>query len=436
MRINAKKLIYFQIFFSLWLNFMVTTMGFPNSLAYLGDGINVLILILMRYSFIKKIKNFRGEGFGIIAFLMGLVLLIGIIGNMVNPFYIIWGIRNNFRYILFWLLCIAAFDAGDEKRLFGILEVLFNVNILFVLVQRLVFGLHQDFLGGMFGTFAGSNSRMNIFLCAVICYKTAQFIEGKISGLRILWILAVSLVIAAFAEMKFLFFEVVFIVVLTVLISKTSKKAYIILASTVLAMVAGLYVLREFDPLTFSIISDPEKIMAYGKMESGGYNISRFDAFETIEELFFRNNLFHRLFGFGIGNTDTSTVAMFNSVFYQKYGFLHYTWFSHQQWFLETGYFGFSLVVLFLGSMIIYAFRHADELRQNRALFRFCAVFPAVLIINLWYNNGLRLESAYMSFACLALLPGRVRESREKEKMEGVVEHDTEGDTLLLVRRE
>lgn len=410
MKINAKNLIYFQIIFSLWLNFLTTSMRLPNVFAYLGDGINVLILILMRYSFIKKIKSFRGEAFGIIGIFMLLVLVTGIVGNMVNPLYIIWGIRNNFRYFLFWLLCIAAFYEEDEDRLFRILDVLFNVNVVFVLVQHFAMGLEQDYLGGIFGIHGGGNARMNVFLCVVLSYHAAMYMNGRKNTLKTIWVLLASMGIATYAEMKFFYFEAIVIVMATVAFSKPSKKTFSILVGTFLALAIGLYLLWKFDPLSFSIISDIEKLVMYGNMESGGYNISRFKAFSTIERLFFGDSLFYRMFGFGIGNTDTSAVEVFNSVFYRKYGFLHYTWFSHQQWFLETGYLGFGLVVLFFLTYIAYVFKYAWK-TDKRALSVFSIVFSLILIINLWYNNALRLECAYLSFACLAFLPCKIRQA-------------------------
>lgn len=416
MKLNTKRLIYIQVFLSIWLNFLTTTLNFSPALAYMGDAINILILFLLRHSLIGRIKCFKGGGFGIIAILMIFVLLIGTVGNVVNPLYTMWGIRNNFRYILFWMFCIVAFDQTDENRLFDILNSLFNVNVLFVVVQHFLMGLEQDYLGGIFGIYGGGNARMNLFLCVVLCYRVAQYMDRKIKTLQIAWTLLASLGIAVYAEMKFFFFEAVLIVALTVLFSRPSKKTFaIIIGGAFLAMLAGLSLLQKFDPYTYSIITNFDKLMAYGNMESGGYNISRFGAFRTIERLFFKDNSFYKLFGFGIGNCDASGIAALNSDFYERYGYLHYTWFSHQQWFLETGYLGFGLVVLFLCMLTLYAVINRKNASDNKAIYVFSAVFPLVLVVNLWYNNALRLECAYLTFACLAFIPCRVLKRKLNE---------------------
>jgi hypothetical protein len=145
-------------------------------------------------------------------------------------------------------------------------------------------------------------------------------------------------------------------------------------------------------------------------MESGGYNISRLSSFSTINRIFFKNNVLLNLFGYGLGNCDTSNIGMLNTQFYTKYGWLHYTWFSHQQWFLEGGYSCVICLVMFFVMYCWYALKNKNILKEYEELSVFICTFSIMLIINLWYNNSIRLECSYIAFSCLALLPSAIRD--------------------------
>lgn len=421
MKLRAKDLVYFQILFAVFLNLAVTNLKLPSMIAYFADGINILLLIWAHRRFISRILKTEIHRYIWPLYVMGGVLLVGILVNMTDPFYVIWGARNNFRFILFWLICIAIFDESDEQRLFGLLYKLFHINAVFAFFQYFVLGLEQDFVGGIFGTVSGGNGRLNIFMCIVLCYFSAQYICRQCSLRKMTYILITSILIAVFAELKFFYLEIILIIILTVFAAKPSFKVLGVVIAGIAAVFIGLQVLAVFDPGTYAIITNFDRLMAYAHMESGGYNISRMGAFLTINRLFFQGSPMLNLFGFGLGNCDTSNFPVFNSLFYRQYGRLHYTWFSHQQWFLETGYLGLGCFVLFFVMLIVYAIRKKQYMAQHRAMQIFAITFPVVLLANLVYNNSIRLEIAYLSFACLAMLPVIVR--AEKHKLKGVTEH-------------
>lgn len=410
MKLKMKSLIYFQIIFSLWLNFLNDTLGIPAAIGYIGDLINgILIIGLFQNGGLKRISQSKANIVLIPVIALIIFSLISAFINVENPLYLIWGIRNNYRYFIFWLICFVVFDAKYYEKLFKILAFHFHLNIVFVLIQHFIFGLEQDFLGGIFGTGAGSNGRANIFLCIALCYCFARYLYKKCKLGELVYVLASCMVIAVYAEMKFLFIEMVLIVLFAILFARPSRKSVMIVGAGLIGLVAGLNLLQKFDPYTYSIVTSVDKLISYGNMESGGYNISRLGAFSTINKLFFQNSIVHNLFGYGLGNCDTSNIAIFNTPFYRNYGGLHYTWFSHQQWFLEGGYICFACLLIFFISYIVYSLKNRKLLYKFEELIVFICTFSTILVVNLWYNNSLRLECAYISFACLALLPGIMR---------------------------
>ncbi|HII4444041.1 hypothetical protein ACSXCN_02780 [Clostridium perfringens] len=405
MKIKIKWFVYLQIFLSVVLNYVTTTLKLPNFLLYIQDLINILLVL---FFFKKIIKTICSKEYRSYFFVIGLLIVVLIIGdtiNGVNPFLVIWGVRNNFRFLIFWIICICSFNIQDEKRLFNLLNYIQIINFSLVIYQHFVLGLEQDLLGGIFGTQAGSNGRMNIFLCILLCYQTAQYMYKKCSIFSLLWIIVSSMIIAVYSEIKVLYIEIIIILLLTVIISRASKRKILIVVAGALGLLLGLSVLKQFDPYTYSIITNFDNVVEYGNMESGGYNISRFSAFSTINNLFFKNNWIYNLFGFGLGSCDTSSFSIFNSSFYVNYGWLHYLWFSHQIWFLETGYLGLGLILAFFFVFIYKAIKNRKKMLDGGRICVFTCTLVVMIIINLWYNNSIRLENAYLTFACLSFLP-------------------------------
>ncbi|MFR1882884.1 hypothetical protein [Blautia sp.] len=413
MKIRARNLIYFQLFLSIFLNVLTTNFALPGSIAYLGDLINLVALYLLRNKLRRMLRFSKIKAFCFPLLILSVSLLIGIIVNIVNPLYVLWGIRNNFRFFLFATLCIAAFEKEDEEKLFNILFWIYNLSFVLALIQFFVLGLDQDFLGGVFGTQGGGNGRLNVLMVIVFSYNLSQYLDKKCSFIKVVYIMLSSLIIAVFAELKFYYIETALIIVAVALFSKPSRKKFIIFLSGIVAVYAGLRLLEKIDPYTFSIVTNFDKIVEYGNMESGGYNISRLSAFSTINKLFFKDNLLYLLFGYGLGNCDTSKVSLFNSEFYQINGSLHYSWFSHQQWFLEGGYMAIVLLVLFMVCMCLYVYKYRQQLKESNRnyLTVFSYTMYILVFVNCIYNNSIRLEMAYITFACLAIVPNLIARS-------------------------
>ncbi len=120
MKIKIKWFVYLQIFLSIVLNYVTTTLKLPNFLLYIQDLINILLVL---FFFKKIIKTIFSKEYRSYFFVIGLLIVVLIIGdtiNGVNPFLVIWGVRNNFRFLIFWIICICSFNIQDEKRLFNL----------------------------------------------------------------------------------------------------------------------------------------------------------------------------------------------------------------------------------------------------------------------------------------------------------------------------
>ena len=311
-------------------------------------------------------------------------------------FSYLWGLRNNFRFYVVFLAAGAFFRKRDIEGLFRVLEWLFWLNIPVTLVQFFVFDIRGDLLGGIFGTVSGVNGDTNLFFTVVITHSVLKFLERKEAMWRCFGKCAAALAIAAMAELKFFFVLFLVIVLLAVLGTEVSwRKAGLVLGGIAGAAVGAVILTRLF-PRFNGWFSLPwlweTAASAVGYTASGDLN--RLNAISAINKLFF-TDWPQRIFGFGLGACDTSSIAFLNTPFYMSNGWLHYNWMSHSFWYLEMGWTG----LLFFFGFFLLVFGKADASfygRQSRILAVCC------LLIGV-YNASLRTEMAYLMYTVLAL---------------------------------
>jgi len=102
----------------------------------------------------------------------------------------------------------------------------------------------------------------------------------------------------------------------------------------------------------------------------------------------------------GIVGFETA-FAICNTPFYQRYSYLHYTWFSAAMLFLETGYVG---LVLY-GMFFVLVFQHAFRRRKVGGNVIYCQLAMMMVVVSgilLFYNSSLRTEAAYMIYFVFA----------------------------------
>ena len=116
--------------------------------------------------------------------------------------------------------------------------------------------------------------------------------------------------------------------------------------------------------------------------------------------MFFKDSFIDNLFGFGMGNCDTSSYNFLQSDFFKKYEYLHYRWFSHAWIYLEQGILGILGVFLFFTSLIILLIKNERYIAMEE--WRISVIIISVFaMINLIYNCTLQTEASYLlAFIC------------------------------------
>ena len=167
-KVSAKNIIKFIIFFSIAVSSLSSEIGLPQSLFYINDILLCLVLCLY-YKKLNVFKKLKLKGINYILVILISVILIGIIGNLVPLQMILWGMRNTFRGILFLFLCVACLNYDDVSSILEVFIKLQYLNFALGIYQYFVLGLKQDTVGGIFGH--GNGNALCIF-CVIVFYPS------------------------------------------------------------------------------------------------------------------------------------------------------------------------------------------------------------------------------------------------------------------------
>lgn len=400
-RTMPEWLTLFVVFMPFFLSLLIDFIGLPSLVKY---SIDVAWVLLLGFLFVRKQVQLNKKQLVFVLFTIGWLLYVGIVYvfHFQSPFYFLWGLRNNLRFYIAFIACSLFLKEEDAEGILNIFDYVFWFNIPVTFFQFFVMGYQQDHLGGIFGVEKGCNAYTSILFVIVITKSILWCLEGVESNVKCLLKCGFALIIAAMAEMKVFFVFFVIILLIAMLLSKFSwKKMLILLSTVVMIMFAGnilTVVFGEEERLTLSRVFELVTANNYATTE----DLGRFTAIPTISENIFED-WSDRLFGYGLGNCDTSAFSICNTPFYQTHEYLHYSWFSSAFLFLETGYIGLGINLIFFVICFIQTIVLLKQKKGNM-LFNKIAVIVAILsVVYTFYNSSLRKECGFIMYFVLAL---------------------------------
>ena len=385
-------------------SFLIDLLHIPSSIKYTIDFALVLLLLLMnmnnRHLDFSKIEGILQS--------IGFFLLITIIGFVLeykSIVYYVWGLRNNIRFFLFFVACALMMKREDADSCMQLMDNLFYINAIVSLYQVFVLRVHQDHVGGIFGSTRGCNAYTNIYFIIIAAWHMLRYVNKEETLARLLIKCGVALVIAAFAELKIFFLEFALITIIVLVITKFSMRKFWIITGAIAGVNIGVQLIAILFP-HFVDWFNVDKIIEYASSEAG-YSAARDMNRLTAISISWNRFLVtwqQKMFGLGLGNCDySSNFAFLTTPFYEKYRHLNYIWFSTSFLFLETGILGLATYVYFFVCVYRGAKKVEQEGKMNIVycqLARVAALMAPLLII---YNSSLRMECAYMFFFVLAL---------------------------------
>ena len=403
-KVQPEWFLYVLLLFPFAMGPLNDFLGLPRAIRYVMDLAYGMLLVLAAARF-RQIN--WGESKRLAIWVGGFVAytLIAYMFHFQSPLYYLWGFRNNFRFYAAFFAFVIFLTSENVERILKWLDILFWVNFAVSLIQFFGFGLQQDYLGGIFGTEPGVNGYTNIFFLIIITKAAVSYQEGY----EKLWVFlskcAAALLIAALAELKFFYIEFLGIIILSVLFIRFKmRNLWIIPAGLVAAMLSAALLSKLFpyfqDWLSVRWFLQ-EASAAHGYTYSGDLN--RLTAIPAINN-YWLTSLPQRLFGLGLGNTDTSSFAFLNTPFFMKYWFTNYLWISYAIMYLECGWIG--LLFYFVFFVLVFLAAHRIQKKSEGMTRVYCLMakilVPFCMLIAI-YNSSLRMESAYMMYFALAL---------------------------------
>ena len=389
---------------ALW-SFLIKPLGLlPGPLGYtkyIADGILLGLFVL---TFCRSSISIRRS-------LLPFVLLVGtLLGYLLvvylfqyqSVFYFLWGFRNNFRFFIAFFAFIVFLDETDAKTWFRLLDILFWINAVLSVIQFLILDVRGDFLGGIFGIEGSSNAFTMVFSIIVVGRTVLAAFNGQVKMSKAVWFSVASLLVAVLAEIKVYFIIYILILGMAAAFTRFSFRKLIIIMVGAAAIIFSSRILVSLFEYDASMTLDYFIDLATKETYSSGDDINRLSAISTLSQTVVTNPL-DQFFGLGLGNCDTSAFAICNTPFYQRYGHLHYTWFTAPMIFLEMGYIGLGLYILFFVMCVLLIWRKLKAGVGNKLNCQLALMMAVLCIILVFYNSSLRIESAYMIYFVLAL---------------------------------
>lgn len=392
----------FVLFFTLVMEALISELHFPSSIHYVNDlfVVSLFITVAVRPG---RAARLVGVPIVVAALVTFLVFTTSAIVNEVDFALYLWALRNTFRGVVFFFACVTYLGKEDLPLIFDKLFVLQLVSLVIALYQRFVLKLNMDATGGIFGR--GNGAGVNPFNALLFAYYLNQYLADKIEIKKLAVITGASLVIAAVAEEKFTFVIYVAIALISILFAKASRKLTIAVLVVAVAVCVGMSVLKTLSPNMFDVLTSGEAMEGYlTSTSSGGYELPRVGSFAVIDRLIFNHDLQKELLGVGFGNGETSSFSFLVGPYFERYGYLHYRWFTHQWTFFECGYLGFFSYLAFFVVVACTLFVSRFKYKKNERHMLTCGLALAVSVIaSIWYNSGLKNDMSYIAYFSLAI---------------------------------
>jgi hypothetical protein len=395
MRISVRNLILFQLIYTFVYTGLIELLPILSPLKYVSD---ILIVILLVCILKKKNKNEQRISLkltNIIIVALFLSTFLSYAFHYENFFYFCWGLRNLFKYFIFWYACIFFLRKNDFYLFAKILLTFVFVNTIVMFYQGAILQLYCDNVGGLWGTKNGVNGFTNILLIVSNVIVLVLLSKKRATYFFTICIFLCSFIQAAVAELKFYFIEFSVLMFLCFIFSKNRTRLMPLMGLSFFLLSIGFSLMIIFyagNQYFFTL----DSMLSYSQDSYAAYSggVDRATAFPLINAMFLTSpDKF--LFGIGLGNAEFTTL--YAPVFIQKYEFLHIYFFSHGMLFLETGIIGLVLYCLFFISIFAHCFKLRESEDASVAL-----VLSLMVFFLICYNPSMRIDSAFLVFAFLS----------------------------------
>ena len=403
------KLIYFVIVYNLFIKFLIGNIGLPSLFNYLSDAI--VLWMVLEFLYQKKYRLVPKS----IRVCIGIFLFISIMSYMLNlysPLLYAWGFRNNFRFLIFAMMCSVYLEKRDISTIMNILICFFFLNIVAVTYQRFFvsysMGSAGDLISGLYsnGFDRGGNGALNWLICIVCAYVIVRYLYKQESIFFMMLVVTAAIYMAAAAEIKLFFLQLALIAILAVSFCKKSFRAAMFTSLVFVALYFGMEIMYYFYP-TFAGFFKPETILGYATKQTGysGGGLDRLTVVPFVLEHYLHNPL-ERMFGIGLGNADySSNFSFLLSRFYQTYSNNNYVWFHTAFLLIELGFAGLISYVLIILNCARKAWSNRTTSVEEKAINNMTIILCVMAFMTIISSSVLRTDTAGFLGQCVLLFP-------------------------------
>lgn len=411
---KPKQFIYLLLLLVCISLFLITEFGLPTLILQFTD---LILCLIFFYILIYNINRFCYFKFNLIVISIVVFFLYCVLSSFVTgvPFLqAFWSFRMTFRFYIFYYCCICLLSRDDGVVILRMFEALYFINIGLVLFEYYIQGKDGDYIGGIFGILQGANGYMNIYLVVMLIYEISKYFHYQQSLRMLTLYFIIALSIAVFAEMKFLYVEILAIIIFSIFFLSPTKRSLIFLIISTVLFLLGLQALKIFLPKSYQVLMGDGRDDYLAAAYTGGREMGRTNAISVIDNSFFSSQSIHnnygvgygnfilnKLFGFGFGSTEPSKLT--ESLFSNRYSYTSYSTFEFSDKYIELGFVGLFLYVLIFIIMFAYTFKYRpDKICDNLLEIQIVRTLIPLVFMNIWYGN-LRTEASYILFFFLAL---------------------------------
>ena len=410
---SPAKVLFAQFCFMLFSQALISILGAPSFIMYLGDLCNIIVLLHLIYQ--NRLFYIRKSMLNIMICIL-LFFLIGIITaitNSVKIYFIIWFLLNYLRFIIFTVAVLAYWKNIYTIKIINNLFPLLVINMLVSFFQYFQHVYSPDWIGGLLGNCYGVNAYSLMLFMFSSAYYIDSFINKKEKVYKVLLALISIFSCVIIADLKVFYF--IFIVETVVILIQNRMGMRTILLFIIGSISAVMIYFVCLSLYNSQNIFDINYIMYYLTESSYSYSttsINRTDGISIINRVFgFTKD--EQLFGLGLGAGEYNSY--FSSDIYSRYGDMHYIWFLYAWMYLETGIVGLVLFFLMLTFLLIYIWRNKGK---NATSFQkiACSMLVAAYILT-FYSSSLRGDSAYIFYAFIGIAIKECLERRNQCEM-------------------
>lgn len=392
---TSKKIIYFIIYYTLFCGFAIKNLNLNKSILLFVDIL--CLILLLKNKFKIKVTNLQNIVF--VLTLLFFFLLVGAGLNNVSLTNFIWGIRNQYMALPLFFAAASFLSIKDIEKILKFFFYFQFLNFSCALYQYFVLGYYEDINNGAFINGSGQDIFCGILMACYLFY----YINKKCKLWQLIFVIISSLVIAALEEEKFIFIEAMVLFMYYFFIAgKINLMKIFIAIIFIFILVLSVNMLSDINGTgSLEILTNKDAFISY---QENAFELPRIGSSKIISEKFFFSE-WQNLFGLGIGNCeDATTLNFIDTSFFNLYGWLNYTFFTFHVNFLQTGWIGIILFILFFIFILINNIKGKMHCHNELKYYYDISIIITLLcMMTIWYNATLRSYNSVIPFFMLSL---------------------------------